>query len=562
MTRLLHKIIASCAFSPKWAVAWLALVYVSLCGICDVPGSTVLPYALWFRWVLVVFACCMKASAIVLALRLCRRCKAMYAASIGAVAVYAMLSVINGATYGLYNMGITIKLMTVLSQTNGDEVQEFMPLLISNIAAVLSSPRTYAIAAIAGLSLAGAAKLSGRVSGISAAVLSLTGLVVLAAALYPVKSGRINFSVIGRTFKCVCKTYNERKQIERYMSSVSPLPHPESVRSRRLADVYMIVGESVSRAHLSIYGYPLATSPALGEIDEGLIVFDDAIGSSTTTAFNVSRILTFLSDRDDAAAWGESPMLFGLLKKAGYYTAWISNQERSGIWENPTVALVSDADYIKYVGSLSSDDATLMRYDEAVLPEVAQMAELEAGPKFVGVHLMGSHSLYRKRYPDSYGIFNADSVLGIKRDFALSRPHAATIAEYDNSIRYTDHIIARILNHVTSSPRPTVMIYFSDHGENVYDDSDDFMGRDPKYVEVPFVIYANSSFREHNGELYERLVNAASRPFSTANIAHLICTLTGTEYQYYNAELDVASPHYAPAPRYVDDAVWASDRSR
>lgn len=561
MTKLLHKIIASCAFSPKWAVVWLALVYISLCGICDVPGSTVLPYALWIKWAIVVFACCVKASVIVLALLLCRRCTAVYAISVGAVVIYAMLCVINGVSYGLYDMGITIKLMTVLAQTNGDEVREFMPLLISNIVAVLSSPRTYVIAALVGLSLVGVAKLSVRVSGISAAVLSLAGLVVLAATLYPVKSGRINFSVIGRTLKCVCKSYNERRQIERYMSSVSPLPHSESVRSRRLADVYMIIGESASRAHLSIYGYPIDTSPILGKIDEGLIVFDDAIGSSTTTAFNMDRILTFLSDRDDAAGWGESPKLFGLLKKAGYYTAWISNQERSGIWENPTVALVSDADYIKYVGSISSDDATLLRYDEAVLPEVVKMAKLEGEHKFIGVHLMGSHSLYRKRYPDSYSVFNADSVLGIKRDFALSRPHAAIIAEYDNSIRYTDHIIGQILNHVRSSRRPAVMIYFSDHGENVYDDNDDFLGRDSKYVEVPFVIYANSTFREHNSNLYERLVNAAARPFSTANVAHLICTLTGTEYQCYNAGLDIASPYYAPATRYVDDAVWNYGRS-
>lgn len=537
-------------------MVWLGLLYISVCGLCDVPASTVLSYPLWMKWSIVVLICSLKASVIVLALRLLRNCKVMYVISISAVVIYSTLCLLNALSYYFYSMGITIKLITVLSQTNRDEVREFMPVLGSNIKAVLSYPYTYAIAALIVLSLISIKKLNKRIFGISATVLSLIGFIVLLAILYSIESGRANFSVIGRTIKCGWQSYNERKQIEVYMSSILPLPHPETVKSRQLADIYLIIGESASRAHLSIYGYPIDTSPVLCKIGEGLIVFDDAIGSSTTTAFNMNHILTFLSDRQEAVKWSESPRLFSLLKKAGYYTAWISNQEKAGIWGNPTIALVSDADYIKYVGSISSDDATLMRYDESVLPEVFQMAENGDGPKFIGVHLMGSHIQYRKRYPDSFNIFNADSVIGIKRDFALSRSHAATIAEYDNSILYTDHVVGQILDRIKSSQRPALMIYFSDHGENVYDDNDNFLGRDSKHIEVPFVIYANSNFRKYNRDIYERLIDAAAKPLSTANIAHLICTLTGTEYQYYNAGLDVSSPYYVPAPRYVDDVVW------
>ena len=43
------------------------------------------------------------------------------------------------------------------------------------------------------------------------------------------------------------------------------------------------------------------------------------------------------------------------------------------------------------------------------------------------------------------------------------------------------------------SERPAVVIYFSDHGENVYDGGD-FIGRDELHVEVPFLVYPNKQY--------------------------------------------------------------------
>ena len=153
-------------------------------------------------------------------------------------------------------------------------------------------------------------------------------------------------------------------------------------------------------------------------------------------------------------------------------------------------------------------------------------------------------------------IFNADSILGIKRNFKLSPSHAATVAEYDNSIYYTDLILGRIIDVVNAAQRSTIMIYFSDHGENIYDDNDNFLGRDTRHVEVPFLIYANSKFRESFPDFYNKIAKAACKPLSTANVSHLICSLTGTEYALYNSARDVLSPSYVSMPRYVDDIVW------
>ncbi len=542
--------------NTRLALTWLSLVYISICGMCDLPGSPVLPYPIWVNLIIVVVICCFKASLATLSVRLCRKHKILHPATMSAVTAYCILCLINAVTYGIYGMGITIKLITVLSQTNGNEVMEFIPSLASNMWAVLRNPITYVAIVLILLSLIYATRVSKRIFLIVVTVSSSIGLVTLVTVICSISSGRTNFSVAGRTIKSIWWSYKEHKQIEMYLTTMKPLRYQETVRSRHLADVYMVVGESASRGHLSIYGYPLDTSPVLRKTGNGLIVFDNVIGSSTATAFNMDRILTFLSDRDNATRWSESATLFSVLSKAGYYTAWISNQEKSGMWSNPTLALVSDADLVSYVGSISSDDATMFKYDEAVLTQIERLSPNENKPRFIGVHLMGSHTEYWKRYPESYSVFNSDSILGIKRDFKLSRSHAATVAEYDNSIYYTDYILGRIIGYVNSSKRPAIMIYFSDHGENVYDDSNDFRGRDTRHVKVPFVIYTNHQFRENCPDLYCRLAKASSKPFSTANTVHLICSLTGTEYHLYDSTRDVSSPRYVSLPRYVDDKVW------
>ena len=539
-----------------WALTWLGLVYISICGMCDLPGSLVLPYPVWANWTIIVVICCFKASLATVSLRLSRKYKLLYLSAMAAITIYGILCLINGVAYCLYGMGITIKMITILSQTNGAEVIEFMPSLVSNISAILCYPATYIVIVLLISSLVYVTKVNKRTFRITAVILSSVGFVTLVVVLCSISHGRTSFSVAGRTIKSIYWSYKEHKQIELYMLSKTPLPHPETIKSRHIADVYMIIGESAYRGHLYIYGYPLDTTPVLRKINNGLIVFDNAIGSSTTTAFNMNRILTFLSDSDDATRWSESAMLFSLLNKAGYYTAWISNQEMSGLWSNPTPVMVSDANLVSYVGSISSDDATLYKYDEVVLPEIKRLALNEHTPKFIGVHLMGSHIEYRKRYPKNCNIFNADSILGIKRNFKLSPSHAATVAEYDNSIYYTDLILGRIIDVVNAAQRSTIMIYFSDHGENIYDDNDNFLGRDPRHVEVPFVIYANSKFRESFPDFYNKIAKAACKPLSTANVSHLICSLTGTEYALYNSARDVLSPSYVSMPRYVDDIVW------
>lgn len=244
------------------------------------------------------------------------------------------------------------------------------------------------------------------------------------------------------------------------------------------------------------------------------------------------------------------------MNEAGYRTYWLSNQERTGIWGNSSGAMSGNADVVKYVGGESLEDALLDRYDEALLPEVTKA--LADSAAFIGVHLMGSHMEYSNRYPASADYFKGTDVIRKMPRPWLSDSKAQTVAEYDNSIRYTDAILGQIIDRISRLSRPALFVYFSDHGENVYD-SRDYRGRDNTSVMVPMVVYANYAYRRSNPDMVEALRRAVSLPVSTATVAFPLMTLTGTSYSRYISDRDFLSPDFKVRPRYVDEQVWQPD---
>lgn len=539
-----------------WINIWIALFLLSMLGAVDSFDTSVLGFTPPVKISLNILTGIFKSTLLTALLCLCRRRKALLIASAVIAAVYSLLCLVNGTCYMLYGMGITIKLFTILAQTNPEEASEFLPSLTHNIAALFSQPSVIAVIAAAILLFVCGRYIRPKAFLIFAAAGSAAGLASMIYITATLKGGRTGFYVFAKTAKCAIQTYREARQVEQLMNFRGKLPYPQTIRSRKLCDVIFITGESASRHHHSLYGYPLRTTPGLDSMADSLIVFSDAIGSSTATAFNMNRILTFLTDADDASQWTESPSVFSVMSHAGYSTAWISNQERSGTWSNNTLALVRDAEKVDFVGNTSSDDATIIEYDENLLAPAEAFMSASSSPKLLGLHLMGSHLIYRRRYPQAFAHFTADSI-----HRHISSDKAQVIAEYDNSIRYTDYIVARIIKIAARSSRPAAVIYFSDHGENVYDNGD-FNGRDERHVEVPFIIYLNRAFREAYPEKLAQLAQAKDLPFSTANLVHLILSLTGTGYQLYRDSLDISSPHYRVRPRYVDDHVWKYEKRR
>lgn len=533
---------------------WLALLVASFFSVVDILGYYIDHDAGFLaEWGVRGYAV-LKATAVALLLGLARKHRALYITAWTLTSVFILLSVVNMVSYSLYGFGVSRKLVTILYETNREEVRQFLPGMMGNISSLLFSWNTLLEVCVLVAAWFVLPVVPKRWFWNVLWVFCLSGAVYIVWFAATARWGKTNHLMMARSAVAVRSVVKSASMIRDLSSKRRPLPYSDSAVSRHLAEnIVLVIGESASRDHLSLYGYPLPTTPAMDSMRDSLSVFNDAVASSTGTAENLPRILSFMSCGPGQGEWYEHPTAMSLFKAFGYSTAWLSNQERTGDWSNLSGILSSDADVVRYLGSIDSEDHLTERYDDVLLPELRDCLAGGDSLRFICLHLMGSHVAYAERYPKCRARFSASDVLDLtpKREW-LDSGKGKTVAEYDNSIAYTDSILGEVVKEISRLQEPSIMVYLSDHGENVYDDRD-FQGRDPKYVRVPFFIYANKAYRDKNPEIMEKLGEAAETPFSTSDLIHTLVTLTGSGYRLYDATRDFLSPGFLPRTRYVDN---------
>ena len=133
------------------------------------------------------------------------------------------------------------------------------------------------------------------------------------------------------------------------------------------------------------------------------------------------------------------------------------------------------------------------------------------------------------------------------------------VADYDNATRYNDAVLARILRYFRR--RDAVVIYFADHGEEVYDDGVNRYGRIhsdtplPAVIrheyEVPFMIWGSPTFRQRHPAEAARIRAARHRPFSHDDLPHLMLGLAGIATSHYDRTRDPLSDDFVPHKRWL-----------
>ncbi len=476
------------------------------------------------------------------------------------IGVFALLAITNVVAFKLYGIGISRKLLLIFAQTTASEVKGFLPGLIHNITAVIYSSSFYMTLGCTVLLIYIVCILPSRWFSFITICLAGGGLLMFSSFCVQFSSGRSAHIVAMRIVKYGMEVWSGYKEYESLLKNKRPLPFKDTIASSHRAPVVVVVlGESGHRRHHSLYGYPLLTTPLLNALSDSLIVFTDVIGSSVSTAGNMERILSFKEDDTTCGDGLDYPLVIDLFKEMGYKTFWLSNQERTGSVSNTSGVMAMNAEVIEYVGADNSEDAMCVRYDEALLPSLDNAMSDTVPYRLIFMHLLGSHVEYKTRYPYRFEYFSGKEELDTFKYSWLDKKMAQRRAEYDNSIRYSDYIIGYVIGAVSGRDVPALVIYFSDHGEEVYDFSS-YTGRNDNSVQVPFIVYANGAYKRQNPDIMERLNDCKDKPMSTANFVHLLISLTGGEYSMYDSELDVSHEDYRIRPRYVDEKIWTYDK--
>ncbi len=273
------------------------------------------------------------------------------------------------------------------------------------------------------------------------------------------------------------------RSIKQIDLSVTAVPPPENQK------FIIVVGESVRRHSLSIHGYGRDTTPELARIARELVVFEDAISAANLTRTSLGLALT-TATVDSADRHSERNSIVQAAGAAGFETHWISNQPRLGYHETEVSVIAGQAEHVHFFNT----DEKGRSLDGRMLPAIADALGTDR-PSVIFVHMMGSHPRYEYRIDHAFRHFTADS--GYKND---PRYRDLATDNYDNTILYLDHILARIMGACRDSEKPCLLTFFSDHGHSLFDDGKSLyhglVHPVQKEYEVPYFYWATQKFRE------------------------------------------------------------------
>ncbi len=314
-------------------------------------------------------------------------------------------------------------------------------------------------------------------------------------------------------------------------------------------NLVLVIGESLRQSSLSLGGYARETTPRLGK-DPGVVAYSDATAGASLTRTAVPLMISRSTAADPGRHLREKTLL-GLFTEAGYETWWLSNQEQLGINNKTITALASAADHVIYFNQLG-----LMQtpYDEVLLPPLAGALN-GPGPayRFIVLHTMGNHWDYRYRYPEAFETWQPS--LRSLTGYNISDPLIKTpmINAYDNATLYTDQVLAEMIALLKDSPRPGLLVFMSDHGENLFDDARLISGHahDTAWdLRIPLLFWATPTYREQFPNTWQQVISHREAPVSADNLFHSIAELGRLEYSGQEPALSVASPSFQPTPRY------------
>lgn len=340
-----------------------------------------------------------------------------------------------------------------------------------------------------------------------------------------------------------------------YVNSSADFSH-QAVLARHdsLPEVYvLVIGETLRADEMGIYGYQRNTTPQLQALrdSQALVVYRDAITMSNTTHKSVPLMLTATASQLSFDSLYTQRGIISAFKEVGFSTAYFSNQRRNGSFID---FLGMEAQNVRFVKD--NLPMTANTFDSQLVDLLRlQLQNDSAQSLLVVLHCYGSHFDYRDRYPAQYARMGDTAFPNAVKEFRQQLVNA-----YDNTILYTDNILSSIIKLLNDSGRPAVMLFTSDHGEDIFDDKRGrFLHASPLptyyHLRVPLLAWSSTSWRQLHPEQWQQLNNHAEKPVSTNMVMyHTLLDLAGVRTKLLRDDLALGSAAFVPSQRwYVND---------
>ncbi|MCX7962802.1 MAG: sulfatase-like hydrolase/transferase, partial [Burkholderiales bacterium] len=323
-------------------------------------------------------------------------------------------------------------------------------------------------------------------------------------------------------------------------------PLPRGARPPLLA---LVVGETARADHFSLNGYARNTNPALARLP--VVSFSDVTACATSTAASLPCMFSPLGRDAFARREREHENLLDLAQRAGLAVLWVDNQAGcKGVCDRvPHASTREPAPGAGPVAAHLCADGECL--DEALLEGLqARLAALAPERRARGVllvlHQIGSHGpAYFRRSPADAKPFQPECATN-----ALARCDTAAIVNaYDNSIVYTDRVLARTIAWLErqSEDYDPMLLYVSDHGESL-GEGNVFLHGLPlaiaprEQTHVPMILWLAPRAASARAVDLDCLRERRATPLSHDHLFHTVAGLLGLDTAAYRPALDAVAP--------------------
>lgn len=304
--------------------------------------------------------------------------------------------------------------------------------------------------------------------------------------------------------------------------------------------VVLVVGETARAANWGLSGYARPTTPQLAQLP--VINFSDvtACGTNTETSLPCMFAPVGRRDYDEDRIRGQQSLLH-VLSKANVHVHWRDNQSGcKGVCEG----LASSAAAASAPATMCPDGHCR---DEALVFDMTQRLQQAAGTQLWVLHMLGSHGpSYYRRHPQPFDQFQPEC-----RDDDLSRcPVGHIVNAYDNTILYTDEVLASAIRQLTAAQDKvdSALVFVSDHGESL-GEKGLFLHGIPYAIapdvqrKVPMVMWLSSgldaALQMQPGCLKAELRRQAQTPVAHDHLFHTLLGLLDVRTALHEPKLDL-----------------------
>lgn len=260
----------------------------------------------------------------------------------------------------------------------------------------------------------------------------------------------------------------------------------------RVEKIILVVDESIRADILGINSKERNTTPFLRSVDRGMVNFGLAASSSNCSDYS-NLILRTGVRKDQIPDLQQqtlrNPSVWQYAKKAGYHTIYLDAQSAAE-WKN----------YQNFMNKQEGafiDELIRVRQNSPYESDVVALNELvehlkKPGHTFIMLNKYGLHFPYFRSYPTEYEIFRPSL-----EPHEPMEDRERSMNSYMNGIRWSvDHWFESLLSE-SAGFRPYVIVYTSDHGQNIVDDGTSATHCRPAAVRfegmVPMMVFSNDA---------------------------------------------------------------------